>query len=214
MSKEKKVDLLMIRFPDNCKEEWANQALQSIKNEPINLTILPGIHEGPLTQRLEFIKKVQAPYFCWIDDDDQLIEGTVQICIDELEKEENINKCGVFTNHYNMNEDGVIIETPEKYQPRLYSQLNKSHRPFHFLLWKKEVIPYILKYYESIPDKGDLYSLSTLATYFGEWKFIKHYGYKWRNRENSYGKNIENFNGLMDFCTKHLQEIRKLKMRT
>ena len=90
-----RVDLLMVRFPNTIKDEWANEAIESVKNEPVNFTILPGIHEGPITQRLEFMKTVSTPYFGWIDDDDKLIPGTITKCIKELDNDVEKKLCGV-----------------------------------------------------------------------------------------------------------------------
>lgn len=198
------VDLQIINFRPNCKDEWFEAAKNSVKDEPVNLHLYQGNRFGPLHLRQEFIEQSETPYLGWIDDDDEIIPGTVQQCVDFLDREENQHYCGVYTNFSIMDENSVIIE--EINQPD-YEEVNIftiRKRPFHFILLRREAARYSLK----IPAKyhgaigGDTLLIVSYATLFGDWFRLPIQGYKWRSREGSNGKKINEYGMVISHCNK------------
>jgi hypothetical protein len=188
------VELLIISYPENSKESWFEEAVESTKGHQVDLKIYRGNVLGPLHLRQEFISKCKTPYLSWMDDDDILLPGTVQRCLDFLEKEENKKCCGVFTSVIRINdEDGNII-LPNNSE-RIFSRdshLQMEFRPHHFMLFRKEAAMNCLE----IPPKFhsakqmDHYLTTAYASLFGPWKFLDFPGYIKRDRETNLGKNI------------------------
>lgn len=198
------VDLQIINYKPNCKSEWFQAAKNSVKDEPVNLHLYQGNKLGPLHLRQEFIQKCKVPYLGWIDDDDELIPGTIKQCVDFLEKQENKKFCGVYTNYSIMNENSIIIEEINKSDYKEDNIFTKHERPFHFLLLRREAARFSLK----IPAKyhgatgGDTLLVVSYATLFGDWFRLPIQGYKWRSRENSQGKKINEYGMIIAHCNK------------
>jgi hypothetical protein len=209
------VELLIIYYPENGKESWFEEAVESTKSHPVDLKIYRGNCLGPLHLRQEFISKCKTPYLAWIDDDDVLLPGTVQRCLDFLEKEENKKCCGVFTSAFLLDDDSRELRIPNNSE-RIFSRdshLQREFRPHHFMLFRKEAAMRSLE----IPAKFhavrqmDLYLTTAYASLFGPWQFLDFPGYVKRNRLNSAGKNIpaEFFSLTTAHCASIINKGRK-----
>lgn len=194
------VELQIIRYKTLDRlESWYNDALNSVSNEPIDLKIYQGDYGNIFNVRKDFISKCKTPYLCWIDDDDRLEPGIIQKCVDELNKEENKNICGIYTDHININEDG----SEELIIKKEYSREDHAkniNRPFHFLLFRTEAALKCLEY-ESKILRTDLHLILAYCSLYGDWKYLNELGYYWRNRKNSFGKRIMNFNTMINYCS-------------
>ena len=199
---KQRVDLQIIYFSPNCKEEWFLNAINSVKDEPINLSLYEGHEFGPLHLRQEFIEKSNSPYIGWIDDDDELIPGTIQQCVDFLDRVENQHYCGVYTNYEIMDEDSITFET---IQHNPYDKNNihvPRKRPFHFTLLRNQAARQCLK----IPAKfhgsrgGDTLLINAYATSFGDWYQLPITGYRWRSRKDSQGKKLNGYAHVVSHC--------------
>lgn len=188
------VELQIIYYPENGKESWFEEAKESTKGHPVDLKIYRGNCFGPLHLRQEFISKCKTPYLSWMDDDDVLLPGTVQRCLDFLEKEENKKCCGVFTSAIRIDDESGEIILPNNSE-RIFSRdshLQREFRPHHFMLFRKESAINCLE----IPPKFhsakqmDLFLITAYASLFGSWKFLDFPGYVKRDRETNLGKNI------------------------
>jgi len=193
-----KVEMQIINYVSSERDPlWFQAALESVKLEPVDLKIFTGKKNYNFIHRKEFIDQCKTEYLCWVDDDDEIIPGTVQKCLDFLELPENKNYCGVYTNHYVRQLDGS-----EKYFiKKEYSREDHAkniHRPFHFLLTRTEAAKnYIVDLGHS---KGDLFYFLAYASLFGDWKHLDIPGYIWRNHPNSHGKRIPKFSSLLKKC--------------
>jgi hypothetical protein len=196
------VDMQIISYPPNGKKEWLDKAIESLKDEPVNLKIYEGNSWGPLHNRQALIEKCDVPFFGWVDHDDEVVPGTVQKCVDFLSLEENKKFCGVYTDFTVMNEMSETIgfvEHPPYSEKHLFT---KGKRPFHFILFRTEAAKHTLK----IPSKyhgaigADLLLMRCYATLFGDWVHLPINGYKWRSYENSCGKKINEYNMVISHC--------------
>lgn len=202
MNTSLEVDLQIIHYPENCKEEWFQSALDSVKDEPVNLKIYRGNSLGSLHKRQEFFEFSTAPFVCWIDHDDELVPGTIQKCLDFLQARGNEKFCGVYTDYCIMNEESQIVSTMKRPPYEKSTHISNLNRPFHFILFRREAAEKSFL----IPPKfhgaggGDFYLILAYATLFGEFAHLGILGYKWRNRSDSQGKTIKEFPMLVGHC--------------
>lgn len=188
------VELLIIYYPENGKESWFEEAVESTKSHPVDLKIYRGNCLGPLHLRQEFISKCKTPYLAWIDDDDVLLPGTIQRCLDFLEKEENKKCCGVFTSAIIINDESGEIILPNNSE-RIFSRdshLQREFRPHHFMLFRKEAAMNCLEILPKFHSAKQMetFLITAYASLFGPWAFLDFPGYIKRDRETNLGKNI------------------------
>lgn len=193
-----KVEMQIISYKSPERNpKWFQECLTSIENEPVDLKIFQGKKNHNYNQRHQFINQCKTPYLCWVDDDDRIIPGTVQKCLDFLELPENKSFCGVYTNHYVLNEQD---QTQKYFVKKEYSREEHSkniHRPFHFLLARTEAaLNFTLNNY----CQADLFFFLAYCSLFGDWKHLNIPGYIWRNHPFSHGKKIPNFKFILKEC--------------
>lgn len=214
-SSQNKVELQIIYYPENCKESWFEEAVESTKSHPLNLKIFRGNVLGPLHLRQEFISNCKTPFLGWIDDDDVLLPGTVQRCLDFFEKEENKKFCGVFTSAIRIgveNEEIILPNNSERIFSR-DSHLQREFRPHHFMLFRTEAAMRCLeippKFHSAI--QMETFLVTAYASLFGPWKFLDFTGYVKRDRKTSIGKNIpdEIFSLVSAHCASIINKGRK-----
>jgi len=194
------VEMQIIRYPtSDRKESWFQETLASIKDEPINLKIYEGSINNVFNQRKKFIKDCKTPFLCYIDDDDKLNPGIIEKCLNVLNKEENKKICGIFTNY-------IVIDKNQNSQLYIKKEYNRKehskniNRPFHFILIRTEAALNFLKCNISF-NNGVLYLITAYCSLYGDWKYLNELGYFWKDRKNSFGKNIKDFNILIEHCS-------------
>lgn len=177
--------------------KWFQECLESIKDEPVDLKIFQGQKDYAIVQHNQFINQCKTPYLCWVDDDDKLIPGTVQKCLDFLELPENRSFCGVYTNHYVLTEKNQTQKYCIKKEYSREEHSKNIHRPFHFLLTRTEAA---LNYKVLENKQCDLFYFLAFSSLYGDWKHLNIPGYIWRNYPESHGKNIKNFKESLKDC--------------
>ena len=66
------------------KQEWLGRCLKSLESEPCNVFVIRGV-DGHIGQGRAFgYSQGSAPYVTFVDDDDYVIEGVIDVCLSAL----------------------------------------------------------------------------------------------------------------------------------
>lgn len=171
-----KLELLIRTFPG--REEYYKQALKSVKEDGIKPTIFKATTDDPLEGLLESIQKSKSEYFTWVNDDDILLPGLVNKCVNLLDS--NSKVVGVSTLGDKIDEKGnLIVEGFNfgEYDPKLHC-IHPTHvheltvvRTNLLKLYIKEALKFRVFYN---------WYLTGMIKSHGDWVKIQESGYQWR----------------------------------
>jgi len=156
---------------------YFDECVESLKNEPINLHIVPYQEYGAM--RIEGFMKGTSPFVAAVDDDDIVVEGVFHRALDALNK----GYSAYYSNHHIMNGEGTVYGKwfDKLAKPIGFSQLRQMH---HVVVYRREIIQPVLKYLSGIKIKDkELLNLKSIydGTVFGD-NFM---GLYWRVHDQS-----------------------------
>lgn len=175
------IDIHILHSP-NENPEWAQQCVDSLNDQPVNIFELDGIPGDIRQARYNGFQQGNAPYVSFVDPDDFVYPDTYNICLQELTADPNI--CGVYTTSNVEKSDNVSLMHP--YRPWSLELHSTNICEVHQVtVMKRELV---LECYEQcftdIPPH--LYNQAYLYLYLASkqpWKAINHIGYHWRDHE-------------------------------
>lgn len=176
-----RVDVHILHLPTENKQ-WANECVQSLMNEPVNVFHLDGVIGDVRQGRYLGYQQGNSPYVSFIDPDDVVYPGTFQKCIDVLDA--NPDCCGVYTISDIEFEDGQkrLIHPYHNWTPMVqYTNILEIHQ---IVVMRREfVLICYNEHYDDMPLTAyhEVYSFLRLATY-KPWVAVDYVGYMWRKR--------------------------------
>lgn len=171
-----------IRYTLTTYDNLVNIVLQ----EPVNLHILPGVWGKFLECRLNGLLYGTAQYVSFIDDDDMIIPGIFQQCVQFLDNNEHIG--GVYTNSIVHNEDGTLRNF---FKPHMWTVNRhvKISTPIHQLVViRRDVLLEGIKILKNIHNFNDIIHVCTdqviytCCAIIKPWYYLDTLGYIWYNK--------------------------------
>lgn len=125
------IDVHILTIPG--REQWLSECLQSLKDEPVNAFVVPGIVGNFPESRKNGYAEGSAEWVTYVDDDDRVIPGA----FGQLEKaiQENPQYDAFYMYEEAINEAGLVISKPLKEPHHLIvyprSFINNNHDVFN-----------------------------------------------------------------------------------
>lgn len=152
---------------------WLGQCIASIEHEPTNLQLVMGGFPGSIGQARAYAFTLgMAEYVSFLDDDDYVLPGVTQKCIDYLD---NHHGCvGVYTDRYHLHADGRLDPEvlPDWHWRRAY------HGPAeitHLKVMRREVVSSYIDELNKWPTYEE-YVLCNLMVEQGYWHHLPVFG--------------------------------------
>jgi hypothetical protein len=96
------VDVHILTMP-GMNQDWFEQAMESLRNEPVNVFVVPG-YAGDLSRgRVDGYAQGTAPFVSHVDADDYVLPGAFDVCLQQLNLAE-----AVVTRQKILYEDGAF----------------------------------------------------------------------------------------------------------
>lgn len=162
------IDVHILTIPG--REQWLSECLQSLRNEPVNVFVVPGIVGNfPESRKMGYLKGV-SEWVTYVDDDDRVIEGAFT----KIEEATDNNKEAEFFYAYEevINESGITTNTCMKL-------------PHHLIVYPRKFIMENLDVFTcKNPDYELLQRIPKTAKVF----CTESVGYQWRQHSKSHSK--------------------------
>lgn len=162
------IDVHILTIPG--REQWLSECLQSLKNEPVNVFVVPGIVGNFPESRKRGYCEGTSDWVTYVDDDDRVIEGA----FGKLEQaiHENPQFDIFYMYEEAINETGMVISKPLK-------------APHHLIAYPRV---FINNNHDVFNARNPDYEL--MRRLFKKFKLfcIEDVGYQWRNHQKSHHK--------------------------
>lgn len=99
------IDVHTLTLPTE-NQEWLEQCVSSLKDEPVTHHVLKGTDGSVLDGRIRGYDCGSHPYVSFVDSDDYVLPGALQHCLDYLQQNSNVG--GVYTNSYQLGRKGKL----------------------------------------------------------------------------------------------------------
>lgn len=157
---------------------WLEQCLASLEGEPTNVQIVRSESRNVGALRAAAHRAATAPLLSFVDDDDWVLPGAFQACIDALE---NPDLVGAYTDFADV--DVATGAVASRYQKRPWSAFNQLLKPFevlHVHVYRREpAIKYLdeMAHWETLEES----LLMGLLVQDGAWRKLDIDGYRKRS---------------------------------
>lgn len=162
------IDVHILTIPG--REQWLSECLQSLKNEPVNVFVVPGIVGNFPESRKRGYWEGTSDWVTYVDDDDRVIEGAFS----QLEKaaKENPKYDAFYMYEEAINEVGLVISKPLK-------------EPHHLIVYPRVFINNNLDVFNTRNPDYELLKILPRTAKVG---CIESVGYQWRQHGKSHSK--------------------------
>lgn len=162
------IDVHVLTLPG--REPWLAECLQSLKNEPVTVCVVP-VDAGHFPEsRKKGYAEGTAEWVCYVDDDDRVIEGAFNKMIEAITENPQFDYFYMYEEM--INESGNVISRPMK-------------APHHLIVYPRR---FIAEHQDAFnhknPDCELLKQIPRTAKVF----CIETVGYQWRQHRNSHSK--------------------------
>ena len=167
------IDVHVLVYPCS-PQNWLDQCLDSLKNEPINLFIInaeDNRYENIGNYRIEGFSKGTEKYVSYVDADDYIIPGTFSKIINDLHDSPNV-ACTL---------EKLYYEERKEFHPVAVS----NH---HIKVFKRPFIKNFFHIYEKWGPYSDKVTMSVIGK--KNVKKLNYIGYVWRIHENGWHLHI------------------------
>ncbi len=164
------IDVHILTIPG--REQWLSECLQSLKDEPVNVFVVPGIVGNFPESRKNGYAEGEAEWVTYVDDDDRVVAGAFS----QLEKatKENPKYDAFYMYEEAINDIGLVISKPLK-------------EPHHLIVYPRVFVNNNLDVFNARnPDSGLLKRLPKAAKV----TCVKSVGYQWRQHQKSHSKGV------------------------
>ena len=171
------VDCHILIDPD--RPHTTQRMLQQLADEPVHVWRVPA-RPGEITAaRIDAFKLGEAPYVCWVDDDDELTPGIFDALIYALDK--NPHACGAFCSEAHIGDDGRILEIKPRQDEvwSLKAMIDKHPYVHHIALMRRSLLDFHLPAIRAFPRVGDQLLIWLMAIH-GNWIHVPVVGYQWK----------------------------------
>ena len=163
---------------DETHTEFHQQCLDSLKDEPINLHLIPGTPGHIGVGRYAGFSAGSAEFVSFVDDDDYIIPGIFQKCYDVLDR--CPDACGVITKEQRLHE-GTLYPPVEI--PLDQGWVNMVKRMHHIVMVRREVVePFIPRMKKWAFQSEDMLWSHLIASGH-KFEILDEVGYIWRLHE-------------------------------
>lgn len=156
-------------------EQYHEQCFSSLKEEPINIFKIPATKGHVGIGRWKGFNSGNAEYVSFVDDDDYIIPGIFQKCIDVLDA--NPDKIGVVSKEYRLLNGELLGPTDFDMSWRWIDLAKAIH---HVVIYRRDMI---LPYVEKIKDCNNgemMYLLLEILSEGHQFCMVDEPGYVWR----------------------------------
>lgn len=162
---------------DPSRADKTQLILQQLADEPVHVWQVPA-RPGEITAaRIDAFSLGQAPYVCWVDDDDELTPGIFDALIYALDK--NPHACGAFCSEAHIGEDNQIIMIKPGQDDTWSVQAMIDQHPFvhHIALMRRSLLDFHVPAIRAFPRVGDQLLIWLMAMH-GNWVHVPVVGYQ------------------------------------
>ena len=98
---------LHILTSQKTRPEWLEQAIASVTGQPVTLRIIENTGRATGVGRAQAYRESAAEFVACLDDDDALLPGAIQACLDALDA--NPSAIGAYTDAFYIDESGQVL---------------------------------------------------------------------------------------------------------
>jgi hypothetical protein len=180
-------DCHMILMPET-RRDWQQNCVDSAEREPLNLHYVWGVEGHIGLGRYEGFTHGTLPYVTFVDPDDRLEPGALELCVEALE--ENPQAAVAYPAEAVMGPTGQVhYERPLEWYQSQHGTRHETHAAHHGVVYRRGPV---LKHLwacgrsHSIPE----FSLNRALYEHYEFIFVPVIGYTWRKHDRGAGRSI------------------------
>ena len=164
------------------RKDWLQECLDSLKDEPATVHVLPGIINGQGESRANGFRAGSAEFVSYVDPDDRVEPGIFEVCFEVLDRNPELS--GVWTA-----QTFSLVDEPENNMDDLH--LKQTQMPtyafniHHLVVLRRTAVEPYLERLSSWTGGCEKGLWIVMADEGHQFEFIRKIGYHFRNRSDS-----------------------------
>ena len=178
---------LHILTSQKTRPEWLEQAIASVTGQPVTLRIIENTGRATGVGRAQAYRESAAEFVACLDDDDALLPGAIQACLDALDA--NPSAIGAYTDAFYIDESGQVLGPDRSTGSGPWTverSLTGAGHTEHIAVMRRSAVLPFLDELESYTGMEQYFLHGMLAT-VGDWIHVEQPGYLFRlHAENTH----------------------------
>ena len=176
------VDLHVLRDP--ARDRWHDGIFASLSDQPCDVHVIDAIPGNIGRGRVMGFRAGSAPYVSFADDDDIVMPGAVEACVEALERDQGA--VGAYTDEVWIDEHGGWLKDGPSVGSEwsLSWHLSTSFGVHHLLVMRRATVRPLLPLIDGFARSAD-WALTRLLALKGRWLHIPMVGYQWRQHNGN-----------------------------
>ena len=192
--------------------------IAALEKEPVSIRICDHVEGNIRDARIAAYKAAQTEYVGYVDPDDAIVPGVYQKLLDAIQTEH----VGAFCKQYrgSIHSIGLFpFSYPDKWSLAWHAK-GETHTVMPAFIARREAYLKACEHVDVIPDIwGQDRAIAMLASAYGDWELVDHFGYVWRSTGENVSKLMQEKHSIQAFYDRiwpaygRALELRAIELR-